>query len=456
MWSRGNCPTLSWSRNLAASRAEPATVSRQRAQAWYRGGMRIRRLGAYGVLLAVVACGDSAGTGGSAVGGASQAGGGGSGASAGGGEGVGGAGDGGSIVVEPPTCVDAASLPAWRAGMAIGEWKLLASADLTVVTPSVAPGGGYYGRIDAWNGFGGDTVNSRVYLAGAGGHADYAGNEAYVLDLTAAAPQWSLMMQPSPASAYTIDEPYYSDGRPSPTHTYYSAWFIEQRAKFFRFPGGSTWGSGNGNTPHIDSFDPALSAWDSAGTNPDLGPAPSYELPTAKNMLTGDVYQLQADNRLYRWSQETNTASDLGEAEGGSGSFYDLYASASVVDTANNRLIFFTDDANPGSARVFDLATTEWSSEPLLGAEGPLVAGAEQGMAWFDSCAELIVLKPSVAGAVYLVDPTALTATAFATSGEAPPDPLNGVHTLFQYMPKLGGYAYQPTHASKMYFLATQ
>ena len=77
-------------------------------------------------------------------------------------------------------------------------------------------------------------------------------------------------------------------------------------------------------------------------------------------------------------------------------------------------------------------------------------------MAWFDSCAELIVLKPSVAGAVYLVDPTTLTATAFATSGEAPPDPLNGVHTLFQYMPKLGGYAYQPTHASKMYFLATQ
>jgi hypothetical protein len=102
--------------------------------------------------------------------------------------------------------------------MAIGEWKLLASADLTVVTPSVAPGGGYYGRIDAWNGFGGDTVNSRVYLAGAGGHADYAGNEAYVLDLTAAAPQWSLMMQPSPASAYTIDEPYYTDGGLADAH----------------------------------------------------------------------------------------------------------------------------------------------------------------------------------------------------------------------------------------------
>src|SRR5262245_42002128 len=93
-----------------------------------------------------------------------------------------GSGGAGGSIVNPPTCVDPATLPSWRQGIAVGEWKALPSADLTAVTPTVQPGGGYYGRIDAWNGFGADTVNSVLYLGAAGGHGDYAGNEVYTLD----------------------------------------------------------------------------------------------------------------------------------------------------------------------------------------------------------------------------------------------------------------------------------
>jgi hypothetical protein len=256
-------------------------------------------------------------------------------------------------------------------------------------------------------------------------------------------------------SKYTIDEPYYLDGRPSPTHTYYTAWFIEQRGKYFRFGGAATWGTGNGGTPHIDSWDPVTKSWDPAGTNPDIGPSPIYEAPVAKNILTGEVYEVQSNNHLYRWDPVSNTSADLGDIGGGTGSFYDLYASASVVDPGSGRLIFFLDDANPGAARVYDIATGTYSAAPLGGPGAAAVAG-DQAMAWFDVCAASIVVKTSAGGEVFFVDPETLTASPLSVSGTLPPDPLNGVHTLFQYLPRLGGYAYQPTHTSGLFFLATQ
>ena len=364
------------------------------------------------------------------------------------------------VFVPPPTCVNIATLPTWRQGMAIGQWKQLASADISQVTPTVVPGGitGYRARIEAWNGFAADVVNNVLYLGATGGHTDYAGNEVYTLDLNLATPQWVIRQQPSPASAYLDDKPYYSDGRPTSTHTYYTAWFIEQRAKFFKFSGGATWGpTGGGGTPHIDSWDPVTNAWDAAGTNPDMGLSPTVESPTAKNFLTGDVYQLLFNDHLYRWNQQTNSVTDLGDAEAGGHTFYDFNKSPSVVDTKNNRLLFLSDVAHAGAARVYNLSAKTWASQNITGPAASEVSKAEsQGMAYFDSCADKIVYKSTSGGMVYLVDPTTLNATILPTSGAAIPDPPTGVHTLFQYLPKLGGYAYQPTHGSKLYFLATQ
>jgi hypothetical protein len=341
--------------------------------------------------------------------------------------------------------------------MSIGEWKQLTSADISAVTPPVQPAGYFSARIDAWNGISADTLTSRIYLGGAGGHADYAGNEVYVLDLNATAPQWVLETEPSPASAYLVDKPYYSDGRPSPTHTYYTLWFIEGRQKLFRFAGAATWGTGNGTTDRIDSWNPLSKTWDPDGTNPRISGGPIVEMPAAKDMLTGDVYQVQFNNHLYRWSQQANTVTDLGDAAGGSGSFYDFYKSPAVVDTSKGRVIFLSDGNAPAHVRVYDVAAKTWSTGVVQGAAASAVTEKEsQGMAWFDYCAKAIVVKTRDGGSVYILDPATLTATAFATSGATPPSPMNGVHTLFQSLPKLGGYAYQPTHDSKLWFLATQ
>jgi hypothetical protein len=339
-----------------------------------------------------------------------------------------------------------------------GAWAPLASADLANVTPTISPGGSLSGRIDAWNGFAADTLTSRMYLGGAGGHADYAGNEVYSIDMMQAAPAWLIETQPSPASAYTVDTPYYADGRPSPTHTYYTLWFIEGRSKLFRFAGAATWGTGNGGTDRIDSWDPTAKAWDPDGTNPHMGKSPTYEAPTAKNLLTGDVYQLQADNHLYRWTQATNTVTDLGMAEGGTDSFYDLNKSPAVVDTAGGRLLFLSDSAAAANhVRAYDLVTKKWSTAAALGPAASMVTAREsQAMAFFDYCMNRIVVKTTSGGAVFAIDPATLTATTLSTSGTAPGDAINGVHTLFQSLPKLGGYAYQPSHGETLYFLATQ
>ena len=391
--------------------------------------------------------GTGPGTGGSGSGGIGAAG-------ATGGGGAGGiGGSGGFIPIDPPTCVDLATLPGWRQGLEPGEWVALPTADLREVVPDVMPGGGYYGRIDAWNGFAADIVSSVLYLGAAGGHADYAGNEVYALSLATESPVWVIETQPTPADLYTFDEPYYLDGLPSSMHTYYSMWFVEPRGKLFRFPGGSVWGSGNGNTPHIDAWDPVTKLWDPAGSHPDMGASPTYEVPTAKDVLTGNVYQVQGDNHLWMWDAEADTTTDLGNIEMGSGSFYDVYAAPSVV--ADGRLLFLLDDANPGAARVYDTATSSWSVEAVTGPAASAVS-AEQGMAFFDACADAILVKTSLAGELILLDPVTLEATPFPTTGDAPADAINGVHTLFQYLPNLGGYAYQPRHDSVMHFVATQ
>lgn len=375
-----------------------------------------------------------------------------------------GGGSAGGPPLSPPTCIGTTGLPAWRSGMAIGQWKVIASADLSKVTASPAPTGNPINRIEAWNGISADTTNSHLWVGGVGGHADYAGNEVYELDLNASSPQWVLRNQPSPASAYTWNEAYYSDGRPSSSHTYYSLVFVEQRGRMFRFPTGATWGNGQGGTIAIDSFDPAKNDWAPKGTHATMGVS-GVEMPTAKDPITGDVYQVHDDAHLYRWNQATDTVDDLGEMGLGSFTKYDTYYAPAVVDPVRAKLYFMADgDTTQNQIRAYDLKLKTWAHVSVSGNGAGVVSEYKnQGMAFYDHCAGAIVFKSKRGGEVVFVDPVTFVATKLTTSGTAPPDPHSlgpgadaGVHTLFQYVPKLGGYAYQPLGSTPLYFLATQ
>ncbi len=345
------------------------------------------------------------------------------------------------------SCPALAPLPTWRRNMALGEWKELTTADLLSLSPLPEPEGAGVARLNGWSGFAADVTTSRLYLAAAGGKS-YAGNEVYRLDLNEDAPKWALVTQPSPSSAYTSNS-HYLDGRPVSAYPYYSTWFIEQRHRVYRFGANRAWG--DTEFPTVDSWDADTLQWDPANSSPPM-PTIAVEAPTTKDFSTGDVYQLQGDNTLARWNQASNTVTTLAPVE-----FGPFYKSPSVFEPTRRLLILFSDANAPGRVRVFDIDHASSSSVEVTGSAAAKVTAAQsQGAAFYDPCLARFVMTSSVGGEVSTLDPATWVATELATSGTPPPNADTGAHTLFQMVPKLGGYAYQPSASRKLFFLATR
>ena len=107
--------------------------------------------------------------------------------------------------------------------------------------------------------------NSEIILAANGGHEDYSGNEVTSLDLAQDAPAWVLRSAASPSSAISMDVPYYSDGKPSPRHTYWSTIWSAQHNRlmlhYTRFVWGKGVSFGDSNGFNLDT-----NTWDAQGT----------------------------------------------------------------------------------------------------------------------------------------------------------------------------------------------
>lgn len=117
--------------------------------------------------------------------------------------------------------------------------------------PSTAPWIGSNGHpsvISAWAGGAWDEANRRLYITG-GGHADYAGNEAYAW--TASSRAFSRLSKPSGAIGNTgtlndgqdATNPSYFDGQPRSAHTYGNLLVVN--GEFWNFQG-SNYSSGFG------------------------------------------------------------------------------------------------------------------------------------------------------------------------------------------------------------------
>src|SRR5690606_10492391 len=114
---------------------------------------------------------------------------------------------------------------------------------------------------------------------GNGGHADYAGNEVYEIDLSVDAPAWKILRQPTPMkfvvpsnASKGVFNDYYLDGRPSSTHTYYALNYLATRKAIFKFGAGSVWGTGNEKNWKTDAFSLVNNDWQPAGSWPDVVP----------------------------------------------------------------------------------------------------------------------------------------------------------------------------------------
>lgn len=333
--------------------------------------------------------------------------------------------------------------------MAVGEWKLVSASSLSGVSgvTSVPGSTGRIATVIAWNGACVDTNTSTVYLLGCGGHVDYAGNEVYSINLEASSPAWSLRRN---ATATVTDAAYYSDGRPSSTHTYGSQLFVPEINRAIRFGSGSRWQSGVVGAG-IDRFDPSINDWDS-----NTGPGISLTIPginnvdqswsVTRNPSNGNVYIFHNFNNseyaIQRWNVGspgtiTKVASNIGQTS---------YEACAAFDSTRNIALF----ANSAGAVRLDASSNAFTRFSITNG-GP---GTANGMIYVAATDRFYYRSNAAGGTVRQIDPTTWSSSDFPTTGGGSiPSRINGCYNSFGYCPRLGGAFYVASYTGGVWFL---
>lgn len=342
-------------------------------------------------------------------------------------------------------------MPAWRQGIAVGEWRQVAGTALASAPMAVVTGGntGANSKVVAWNSFVIDSRDSSIYSVANGGHHDYAGNEVNRIRLTDNAPAWT---EPRPATpmAQTIENvTHYADGRPTSRHTFYGAVMNERRGRAMVL-GGSRWGNG---WPHsaVDGFNLATNDWDTAGTYPNA-PAEFGQVVAStvvEQKSTGDVFAV-ANFSVMRWSNTTNSWSKLLTTP----SLYGQYA-ASALDTKRNRILVAGGQNNDKG--VYDIAANAVQSITFTGPNAAdMVGETGNGMVYDPGLDVFLLRKAGAGGTIYRINAQTFSVDVLPNSGGAQvPYATNGVWRRFLYVPQLKGIVYFPTYDSGFWFLRT-
>jgi hypothetical protein len=396
--------------------------------------------------------GTGVGGGGTGVGGGGTGVGGGGTGVGGGGTGVGGGGGTGGTLWD-------GGVPTWRQGLIKWQWLELPGtalsnqpvADPFSASTMVAP----TQRINAWNGLSANRDINEVYLACAGGHADWAGNEAYAIAFSAAMPRWRLLRGPTPGNFISLDVPYYSDGRPSSTHLYYALHFVRGRNRIFKMSSGSVWGSGNSNNNKVDGFNLGTNDWDPIGTFADVpGGGGAISRPYAYDSTNDDAYTFAA-GQFRKWTAATATWSILAARPSYANDDI-VNESPAAVDPTRQRVLF-TRNAYRVTQRQGLLLTLGGSltDATFSGAAAQQAISSQAGMLYLPG-EDVFVLKTGTAGQVIRIDPMTFDATIQATTGGPPPDAVNGVYTRWLHLPRAKGIVYLPSGSANFWFLATE
>lgn len=355
---------------------------------------------------------------------------------------------------------DGSARPAWRNALARWQWaQLSGTSEFSEVTPTTNPGGAYRGRLDAWNGF--TAKDSAVYTAGMGGHTDYAGNEAYKLDLSVASPAWVILRQPTPAAyltygtqasnaPYCLQEP---DGkiRPSSAHLYYALHAIGN--ELIRTDNGSQWGDGNSSDDKCVAFDLSTNDWRPPGTYPD-SPAGPYATARCIDPRDNTIYYA-GSTHLHKRHPTTGVYTQLASWPENATA---VYYRASAVDTTRNKVVFFGNAYIPSNGGlVYDITSGTMSAITFSGTGVSNVVAQSGHSAWYDSGLDRFLVKTDSGSTIYTVNPVTWECAVLSTTGGSSiTNAANGVFNKFVYVPSLGGYYYQPNHASNGWFLASE
>lgn len=349
-------------------------------------------------------------------------------------------------------------LPTWRQGLAQWEWVEIPNTLISAANPTANPGGSPAARIDAWGSMASDRGTGKLYISGSGGHADYAGNETIMINLSQNTPGWTKLREPTPAAQVTNNTPYYADGRPTSCHLYYSSHFVPTLNRVFRFGDGAGWPGAVINY-NVNAFNLATNDWDAEDTWTDVTTGTVYEaLSMCQDHSTGDVY-VSAATVLRKFTASTQTWSNAGTwVQNGSA----VTKCASAYDHTRSKAVFFGDAYRTSSGGLV-LSGGTISNIDFTGAAYTTFLGTQssadpcyQAGAQYDPVEDVFLVKSKNAGQLFRIHPTTYAVTLQSTTGVTPADATNGVFNRFQYLPTLKGYAYAPSSGQNMFFLASE
>lgn len=346
------------------------------------------------------------------------------------------------------------AMPAWRKGMAVGEWReiagtAMATAPMAVRTHPKLSYSGPKAKVIAWTGFALDTRDSSLYSAASGGHMDYAGNEVNRLALGEDAPAWTEPRPATPVEQVLMNAPYYADGRPTSRHSYYGTWVDEVRGRVMLI-GGSRWGDGS-SPGTMDGYDIAKLDWDKAGTYAVPGKQfdPLIGSAIVDDRRSGDAYAFSNWN-VNRWDSAGNRWEQLIA----SSRIYGQYAAA-ALDTKRRRVFVL---GGSGKAHAYlDLAAKKVVEVPISGtAAEALLRGRGNGMVYDVLLDAYLVHTGEAGGTVHRIDAQTFKLEALpVTGGAGQPATSNGVWRRFLYVPRLKGVVYVPAYDGNVWFLRT-
>jgi hypothetical protein len=292
-----------------------------------------------------------------------------------------------------------------------------------VTYPDLRGGTGCRSVFDAWGGAAFDAAGNRMLITG-GGHADYAGNEVYELDLDDGVMR-RLNAPSYPVRDGCVNGSVYADGRPVSRHAYNHLEYMPGQNLLFLY-GGSRWQCGYLGDDTW-TFDPALDQW-TARSNDDA-PSGSFGLGVVRDPVSGLIYA-RDDYTLYSYDSSQHAWSVRSQDQLALNSYrqtvidplrrrYYMYVAGARrlywYDIANATGMLATQSVDAPSCSFMDEDAAGWVYEPQL----------DRLVAWGGG------------DPVQLLDPDTATCSTLSHSG-GPAANANGTYGRFRYSPKDG------------------
>jgi len=307
-------------------------------------------------------------------------------------------------------------------------WHAIANTSLQSVCPANGFGGSGYGFSDncpnvtaAWNSGAWDSLRNRLYVWG-GGHADYAGNELYAIDLDNGSR--TRLTDPSVPVAGSCVEGLTNPTAPNSRHTYGGLTYDENADRVIVVSGSLACATANSSIG-IWAYNPTANTWQNMGTFASLTSgftANDIEGTTiAYDSVSASVW-IDTRIALFQYVFATNTLTSRND-QGGHYRGQDLYG---YIDRKARKFHVL----GGGEHHIWNITTPTSVPAPTNGATNTCTTAAWPGLAYDYDFYQLVCWPGG--NSIYRYNDAANTWTTVTFSGG--PSPMaNGTYGRFAY-----------------------